>query len=329
MRKIFPEETAASPGNSVSLFEIDAAVGHAERRSADDVAERHRRKVFEIAHERQCCFDAVLCRGKRARGQIVEIGDAVLVAAEDKEQNGEKERDDLPIRPLGGCRHPHGKADEEIAQDAAQEGVAKAERCLALRDGGHRAGQSAAEERGRVAVNRQRGHCRAAHGIAEVDDAPVAQHLCRRDAPLQQRHHHQAVAREQLAARKDHHGKSRGEHAGGKKLRKRSVLHRHGRSRRADARQRNIGARQHGEQEHLFKGQLRLPLAGGEKAFGDLSRGEHGRISFVFSITTVLYCSEKHRRGQALSASSFHSKGFFDLHKTFHAFSLTNACSVC
>ena len=266
-----------------SFFEISEAVAHSERRAADKVPERHRREVFKTAGERQRCFHAVLRRGKRTGGQVVQVRDAVLIAAEDKEQDGKKERDDLPLRAFGGCRHPHREANQKIAQDPAQESVSKSERRLALRDGDHRARQTIAEKRGRVAVDRQRGHRRAAHGIAKVDSQPVTQQLCGRDAALQQGHHHQAVAGEKLAAREDHHGKSRRKHAGRKELCKRAALHRHGGRRRTDARERDVGSRQYGEQEHLSKGQPRLAFAGGEQAPGDLGRGEHGQISFSLS----------------------------------------------
>ena len=128
-----------------SFFEISEAVAHSERRAADKVPERHRREVFETSGKRQRRFHAVLRRGKRTGGQVVQVRDAMLIAAEDKEQDGEKERDDLPLRAFGGCRHPHREANQKIAQDPAQESVSGSERRLALRDGNHRARQSIAE----------------------------------------------------------------------------------------------------------------------------------------------------------------------------------------
>ena len=53
--------------------------------------------------------------------------------------------------------------------------------------------------------------------------------------------------------------------------------------RRTDARERDVGSRQYGEQEHLSKGQPCLAFASGEQAPGDLGRGEHGQISFSLS----------------------------------------------
>ena len=186
----------------------------------------------------------------------------MLKARDDERHDREKHGQDLARDGLGRAGHPDGDADKEIAQDPAHKRIAERQGRLRLRDGDHRRRQPAVKRSEHMPQHAERRDEHRTHEIAQIDNAPVAQHPPCRDHARQNAHDHEIVAGEQLAAGHDDHGEAGRKDTAGDELRQRRIAHRSRGRRGRDACQRDERPRQTGEQKHPPQRQRRLDPAG-------------------------------------------------------------------
>ena len=145
----------------------------------------------------------------------------MLEAHGDEGGDGEHAGHDLVDDSAAGKAHPHGQADEEVAQDAAAEDLQRAQGLLAGGHGHHLVADGVvARLDGRHATAHHHEHQQQrAHQVADVDDCPVAQHVQPADLLFQRGDHHEGVAGEELRAGDDHQDQADGEHGRAKDAR--------------------------------------------------------------------------------------------------------------
>ena len=115
---------------------------------------------------------------------------------------------------------PHREADQDVAENAAEESLAEAERDLGLADPDRGLHDRAVAERERTGPEHHQRAAQRADEVGEVDQAPVARELQARDLALGPGHDDQVVAGEQLRPADHHQDQAEGEREAAKQARR-------------------------------------------------------------------------------------------------------------